>query len=163
MNRVLTSEEVNIIQEIREINPRDEKDLDRLCVDFEELGDGLYRTGYKIVGTELVVKIPKRQDQFREQYARQHACQEIKVWKKLLRSPQARAVPPLRYSNSHGIIVTDVVLQQADTDKKTQSEIEEWKNNLKWPDGIGQCDMHHQNVGVYNRRFVVLDLGHFQL
>lgn len=157
MNRVLEAQEVKIIQMLRASCPKNEDSLRALGLKLKLLDHGLYRAGYEIEGTDLIIKIPRGSTHDVE-----HSETEVKIWKKILRSPLAIQVPPLRYSNQHGMVVTDRVQIQRDTDSETQERINNWKNTLAAAaDGIQRGDLHPANVGVYNRRFVVTDLGCF--
>lgn len=159
-NRVLTEKEVEVVQKFRSQNPAHEKDVRKMGLTLIHLGDGLYRNGYRINGTELVVKIPKNLDDSEHV---DHGTQEAKMWNHLLRSELAAVVPPLRYHNEMGVILTDVITLQVDTDKETQGKIHDWKNEIPFPKNILVMDLHGHNIGVYNQRFVISDLGLFKL
>lgn len=161
MNRILTPLELKIVQDFRALNPRNETQLKSLGLELNYVGDGLYRTAYQIVGTELVVKVKRNRTEFGEEQAQVHGETEIRVWKKLLRSKYASMVPPLRYYNDEGVIVTDFVKPQRSTDEETREKLTNWKMSLSSAFDVVSSDMHQGNIGVYNDRFVVLDLGHF--
>lgn len=157
MNRVPTDREIVIIHLLRKRSPITRVQFEGLGLKLKEIGDGLYRTAYRIEDTELVVKLCKDDGV-------DHAQREIEVWKHLLRSPMAKVVPPLRYYNhTCGLIVTDLITIQANTDLHTRHAIDNWKYALEFPRGFYVSDTHPQNVGVYQNRFVFNDLGLFCL
>lgn len=157
-NRILTETEIQIVQSFRALNPRTALDLRKMgYTALQDLGSGLYRTAYRIQDTDLVIKVPRGSEIDVE-----HSVAEIKAWSKLLRSPLAHVVPPLRYHNDAGIIVTDYLTLQVNSDRETREALAEWRINLKFPKGIYGVDMHHFNIGVYNQRFVLSDMGCFE-
>lgn len=158
MNRVLTEFEVVVIQMMRACSPRSEKELRDIGLTLQALEPGAYRWGYRIVDTELIVKVPREEMGVSGE---RHSKKEVEIWNKLLRSPAARTVPPLRYYNEYGIVVTDKVHLQTNSDQETRNKINEWKRNIEFPFNIVHTDMHDSNVGVYNNRYVVCDLGNF--
>ena len=156
MNRILNEKEIAVIHMLRAKNPRNQQQLEAAGLNLNSLGSGLYREGFHIEGTELVVKVP------RDSYiASDHSKQEVKMWKRLLRSPLSSAVPPLRYHNEAGVIVTDKIQTQTESDPETKDKLMIWKYKLEFPKGVRPADMHPHNIGVYNGRYVILDLGCF--
>ena len=154
-NRVLSENEIKVIHQLRATNPGNKAQIEAAGLKLKKLGDGLYREAFEIEGTELVVKVNNKHEE-----SENHTAAEIRIWKRLLRSPAALTVPPLRYHNER-IVVTDKVKLKVDTDQKTQDKLDAWKYKIEFPKGIYGSDMHHKNIGVYNNRFVVFDLGCF--
>lgn len=157
MNRILNEKEIAVIHMLRAKNPKNQQQLEAAGLKLNSLGRGLYREGFHIEGTELVVKVPH--DSYSA--APDHSKQEVKIWKRLLRSPLSSAVPPLRYHNEAGVIVTDKIQTQMESDPDTHTKLMTWKDKLEFPKDVYPADMHPRNIGVYNGRYVISDLGCF--
>jgi hypothetical protein len=109
------------LTEIRFFHPKTERDLLVRCkFGLKALGEGAYRDAYQIIGTDLVVKLPKLQSAMgydpvsskRLEYSIEHARMEVDAIKKIRRSKAKRwqifkpLMPEILYFNfSYGVTV----------------------------------------------------------
>lgn len=146
--------------------PKTILDVEALGLKVKEIGNGEYRTVYRIIGLPLVVKVPNNTG--RE--GRKHGTAEYRTIKRITRSTKKyvklqRYMPKVYNFNAKtGVTLMHHYRPVSRTYRYAISGLLNSLVDLVWPYAAKghECDIHGANVGMSDEnKPVLLDLGYF--
>lgn len=162
-----TEEQVQAVTKMfEEKAPKTILDVEALGLTTKKIGDGEYRTVYRIVGLPLVVKVPNNTG--RE--GRKHGTAEYRTIKRITRSTRKYAklkrYMPIVYNFNvkTGVTLMHYYKAVSRPYRRAISGLLNTVVDLTWPYAARgyECDIHSANVGMNDEnRPVLLDLGYF--
>lgn len=159
-----------VIRRLRRHQPQDEQDLLEHGIPLEYVGNGAFRYAYRIPGTSLIVKIPKRKN-YNGKYnevtfddCRDHARAEHDAYINVKHTVEFKALrkylPEIVYfDHESGLLV----MKEYKTRKWSRSwdaKVRELDDMVQSITGSEDTDCHTSNIAVDERgRPVIIDLG----
>lgn len=158
-----------VIKRLIKHQPRTAQEvLDKCELPLLYIGGGSFRDAYFVVGTDLVIKIPRwLANKKRYEKNIQHAKDEYFIWRRMRTSRRKynafkKYLPDLLYFNSNtGVIVVRKYEKARYTKANNQLIIELEKAITKIMD-TDEADIHYGNLGVDKDGSVkIIDMGLF--
>lgn len=156
-----------VLQLVNNCKPKTAQDTLYAGLPLKYLGDGAYREAYHIIGTELVIKLPKRTDLASTSCNVMHSLHEFHAIKRILRSRSKKCqaikkhLPKVYYCDANGVMVVrkyNMLPNKYQSDKLRAVLSHKVCSTLKLFDG----DIENSgNVGIDGRGTLkILDAGY---
>jgi hypothetical protein len=164
--------ETLVIREIAKYQPETASECRELCsFKLRKLGKGIYREVYKVVGADLVIKFPLKE----EKTFKDHSRLEYRACRKVLLAPKKywaiiSFIPEIPHYNP----TTGVLIMEYCTPVKTLASTKQCTKliaglvtrvvDLSWKGyRSGLADMHSGNLGFSKAsdHLKIIDLGYF--
>lgn len=146
----------SILKSILRHRPTTTKDFRKLGIALRFIGEGVYRRTYRIVASDLVVKIP-----IQDAGGIQHSKDEIVRLRKLKRYRVMRAYLPVIqwWDKKSGVVVMTYYPKFHDHEEQVDSMGKMVSRLIRAATGIYAGDIHSENVHKRDKTSVIIDLG----
>ena len=164
--------ETLVIREITKYQPETASECRELCsFKLRKLGEGIYKEVYKVVGADLVIKFPLKEEKTFKDHSRleYRACRKV-LWAHKKHHAIVNFIPEIQHYNpTTGVLVMEYCtpIKKSVHTKRCKKLIAGlvkllidavWKGHSK-----GDADMHSDNLGIskVNGQLKIIDLGYF--
>ena len=156
----------DIIRRIKKHDPRKAQDLLDYCeLPLQYIGGGMYRDAYHVLGTSVVIKMPRVGKSI--EINKQHSRDEITIWKQIRRSKKKYAAfkEYLPEIISHDGRTGITLVRKYDNPKHSRAinkVIKELDAALADVLDLHTADIHYNNLGLDKDGSIkIIDLGMF--
>lgn len=132
------------------------------------IGGGAFRDAYLIVGTDFVLKIPRKVRIHKKTEANiQHARDEYAIWQRIRKSKQKflslkRYLPTLYYYNSATGVIVVKKYEKMKYSKEATALIRDLEKTITDTLDTKEADIHYGNLGVDKDGSIkIIDMGLF--
>lgn len=158
-----------VIKRLKRYQPTTAQEiLDKCELPLQYVGGGAFRDVYHVIGTSVVIKVPRKTDkEHRTEKRIQHSRDEFSIWTRMKNSKRkfrafAKYLPELIYYNSHTGIIVMRKYEKVRYNKVNNSFANELEEMITKVMGTCDADIHNGNLGFDKRGNIkIIDMGLF--